>query len=146
VAVVVLAAACALFIGLHPLSPARTFHDYENKAKDTAESVRSSVQTARLTSENASRGRLFGTYASVSLSESDAAIGGAQATFNSIQPPDARADDMRSDLDDLISRASDTVSDLRIRARRGETSSLARAAEPLAGIADDLDAFIQAHS
>jgi hypothetical protein len=44
---VVLLVVGALVIGLRPVSPARTFDDYQHKAKDTAESVLSSVQTAR---------------------------------------------------------------------------------------------------
>ena len=47
-ATLVLVVAVALFVGLHPISPTRTFDDYQHKAKDTAESVLSSVQTAHL--------------------------------------------------------------------------------------------------
>jgi hypothetical protein len=145
VSLLALTAACALYIGLHPLTPARTFHAYETKATDTAESVLSSVETASLTADLASRHRIFGTYVSVLMSESDSGIGGAQSTFNGIQPPDARADQVRAELGDLMSRASDTVSKLRIRARRGETNTLAADAEPLRQLAKDLNAFIETH-
>ena len=58
--------AIALFVGLHPISPARTFDAYEHKAKDTAESVLSSVQNARLAARVGTRGDAFGPYVSVS--------------------------------------------------------------------------------
>jgi hypothetical protein len=143
--VVGLLAAVALFVGLHPVSPARTFAAYQNKAKDTAESARSSVQTARLTAQLASRGKLYGTYTSVVLSETDSALGGTTATFDGIQPPDHHSDELRSELDALLARSSDVVSRLRIAARRGEITTLDREAAPLDRLARDLDAFIQAH-
>lgn len=145
VAALVVVIACAMVIGLHPISPARTFDAYEHKAKDTAESVLSSVQTARLAARVGSRGDLFGPYTSVVLSESDDAIGGAQAVFESVQPPDAHSDRLRDELGKLLSDASDIVSTLRIDARRGELGALAREARPLDGLSRDLNEFIKAH-
>jgi hypothetical protein len=143
--IVGLLAAVALFVGLHPVSPARTFDAYKNKAKDTAESARSSVQTARLAARLATRGDLYGPYTSVVLSEAESALGGATATFDSIQPPDHHSDQVRSELDTLLARSSDVVSRLRISARRGEIGTLDREAKPLDRVARDLDAFIKAY-
>ena len=56
----------------------------------------SSVQTARLAARVGHAGDAFGPYVSVLLSESDAAIGGAQAVFDSVQPPDAHSDAVRA--------------------------------------------------
>jgi hypothetical protein len=140
-----LLAAVALFVGLHPVSPARTFDAYENKAKDTAESARSSVQTARLAARLAHRGDLYGTYTSVVLSEADAALGGTTATFDSVQPPDHRSDELRKELDSLLARSAATVSRLRISARRGEVAALDDEAKPLDRVARELDAFVTAH-
>jgi hypothetical protein len=145
VSVLALTAACALFVGLHPLTPARTFKAYERKATGTAQSVLSAVETASLTAKLASDHRLFGSYVSVLMSESESGVGGAQTTFDSIQPPDTRADHVRAELGDLMSRAADTLSTLRISARRGETSTLAVRAEPLTQLAKDLNAFIETH-
>jgi hypothetical protein len=145
VVVVVVIATVALFVGLHPISPARTFDAYEHKAKDTAESVRSSVQTARLTARLATRGKLFGPYASVVLSEADQAVGAAQGVFESVQPPDRHADAVRVALDELLNRSSDAVSKLRISARRGELGALESEAKPLDRLAYELGQFIKAH-
>ena len=48
IAVLILIVAVALIVGLKPMTSARTKDDYAHKAKDTAESALSSVQTARL--------------------------------------------------------------------------------------------------
>ena len=90
---VVLLIAIALIVGLHPLTLARTRDDYRHKAKDTAERVLSSVQTARLVARAVTRGDAFGPYVSVMLSESETAAGGAQATLTERRFPraDARA-------------------------------------------------------
>jgi hypothetical protein len=145
VAALVLLIAGALFVGLHPRTPARTFDDYSLKAKDTAESVLSSVETARLAARAGSEGNAFGPYVSVVLSEADQGIGHAQGVFESIQPPDSHADAVRRRLSRLVSRASDHVSRLRISARRGELDTLERRAKPLRRVAQQLNAFIEAH-
>jgi hypothetical protein len=145
VSAVIVVVACALFIGLHPISPARTFDAYEHKAKDTAESVLSSVQTARLAARLASRGDLFGPYTSVVLSESEKGIGAAQSVFESVQPPDRHSDRLRAELGKLLSEASDIVSELRIDARRGDLGALADEARPLDALSRDINVFIGAH-
>jgi hypothetical protein len=95
---IVLLAAVVLWLGLRPGTPARTYDAYERKAKDTAESVLSSVETARLVARLATDGDAFGPYVSVTLSESETAVGDATASFAGLQPPDARADRLRSRL------------------------------------------------
>jgi hypothetical protein len=133
----------ALLVGLHPISPARTLDDYEHKAKDTAESVLSSVETARLAARVGTRGDAFGPYVSVMLSESDVAVTKAQGVFDSVQPPDRRADAIRTRLGTLLNRSSDAVARLRITARRGELDRLERQARPLQRLARKLRTFIE---
>jgi hypothetical protein len=136
--------AVLLFFGLHPTSPTRTFDDYSLKAKDTAESVLSSVETARLAARVGSEGRAFGPYLSVVLSEADRGVGHAQSVFEGIQPPDRHADAVRRRLSRLVDRASERVSGLRIAARRGDIDTLGRRAAPLRRISRELNAFIEA--
>ena len=57
------------------ISPARTFDAYEHKAKDTAESALSAVQTARLGARVGTDGDAFGPYVSVLFSEAEAGSG-----------------------------------------------------------------------
>jgi hypothetical protein len=141
----VLAVAAALVVGLHPVGPARTFDDYEHKAKDTAESVVSSLGTARLAASLAPRGRLYGPYVSVLLSEADEAVAHARQTFEGVQPPDHHSDVLRRRLGRLLDRASTHVQSLRIAARRGELSSLDRRARPLPALIERLDRFVDRH-
>jgi hypothetical protein len=141
VALVVFAAAGCVQI----VSPARTFDAYEHKAKDTAESVLSSVQTARLGARVGTDGDAFGPYVSVLLSEAEDGASHAHATFDSVQPPDARSDRLRVRLGRLLTRADDHLSELRIAARRGELGSLARVARPLTPLARELERFVSRH-
>jgi hypothetical protein len=127
------------------VSPARTFDAYEHKAKDTAESVLSSVETARLGARVATDGDAFGPYVSVLLSEAEEGASHAHATFDTVQPPDARADRLRGRLGRLLTRADDHLSELRIAARRGELGTLARVARPLTPLARELERFVSRH-
>ncbi len=141
----------ALLVACVPLAlaacvgPARSFTAYEGKAGATAETALSAVQTARLTAENATRGRAFGPYVSVVLSESEEQASSAQGLFDSIQPPDAPSDDLRTELDAILDHAIEVLADLRITARRHRLDLLRAIARPLKDVAADLVAFTEAH-
>jgi hypothetical protein len=137
-AVALLASAC-----VQPVGPARTFDDYEDKARDTAETTLGAVQTVRLAVDH--HDRLLPTYASVLLGDAEGEAGGAQATFDGIQPPGAAADRLREDLTPILDDANALLQDARITARRAELDDLDRLAEPLQRVAGRLDAFIQEH-
>ena len=138
---VLVASACVS----HPVGPARTFGTYEGKARTTASSALSEVQTARLIATTASRGSAFGPYTGQVLSDAEESLGGLASTFGSIQPPDERADKVRSDLGSIINDAEDHVADVRIAARRGALMTLADVAAPLDGDIDALQSFLKAH-
>jgi hypothetical protein len=142
IVLMVLIVAVALFVGLRPMTPARTADDYRHKAKDTAESVLSSVQTARLAARAGTRGDAFGPYVSVLMSESEDAVTKAQGSFDRVQPPDAWSDRTRARLGRLLNRSNDLVSRLRVSARRGELGRLEAQARPLRPLAKRLEAFI----
>jgi hypothetical protein len=79
------------------------------------------------------------------LVEAEEDAGAAQGTFGGIQPPDQRADQLRGRLDDLLTKATDTLAELRIAARRGRFAELPELAEPLPRLAEELDAVAEAH-
>jgi hypothetical protein len=143
ITVLILIVGVALIVGLQPMTPARTADDYAHKAKDTAESALSAVQTARLGARVGTRGDAFGPYVSVILSESETAVTRAQGSFDRVQPPDRRSDRTRDHLGRILDRANDAVSQLRINARRGELDRLEREARPLRALARELRAFIE---
>jgi hypothetical protein len=126
--------------------PVRSTNVYQSKAGATAETVASAVETARLAVDAAGQDKAFGRYLAQVLAEAEEDADAAQGTFDAIQPPDGRADELRSHLDELLGRASDTLAELRIAARRGDTAELAEPAAPLAGLAGKLHTFAEAHA
>jgi hypothetical protein len=104
------------------------------KAGQTAEVVASAVETARLAADAGGNGKAFGRYLT------------AQGTFDAIQPPDLRADQLRDRLDELLTEATSTLAELRIAARRGRIAELPALARPLGKVAERLHAFAEAHA
>ena len=129
----------------HPVGPARTYSSYEAKARTTASSARSSVATARLLAETASKGKTFGGYASTSASETEDALSATIGTFDSIQPPNARSQDLRDELDSLLQDALTRVTDVRIAARRGQFSEMAQLTDGLQDSEIALTDWLEAH-
>jgi hypothetical protein len=74
------------------------------------------------------------------------AFGSIETTFDSIQPPDdPSADQLRNDLDGLLSTGSDGIEQLRILARRDDAAGMAKISAELGRTADDLDRFHEEH-
>jgi hypothetical protein len=137
VAVLLLVGACT--------GPVRSSPVYESKAGQTAATAASAVQTALLAVDAAKGDKAFGRYLTQLLAEAEEDAGSAQGTFDGIQPPDQRADQLRSHLDDLLTQATGTLAELRIAARRGSFAELPELARPLPGVAAKLDDFAKAH-
>jgi hypothetical protein len=126
--------------------PVRSANVYESKAGVTAETVASAVETARLAVQAAQDGDAYGRYLTQVLAEAEQDADAAQGTFEGIQPPDRRADELRDRLDGLLGQATDTLAELRTLARRGRFAELAEPAAPLAKLAEELHAFAEAHA
>ena len=137
VAVLLLVGACT--------GPVRSSEVYESKAGQTAATAASAVQTAALAVDAAKGDKAFGRYLTQVLVEAEEDADSAQGTFDGIQPPDQRADQLRSRLDDLLTEATGTLAELRIAARRGRFAELPELAEPLPEVAAKLDDFAEAH-
>ena len=118
----------------------RTDDDYRHKAANTAEAMQGLIGTAQLAVADASRGRVPGPYLSVTLAEADEDASSVADQFDSRQPPDVAADNLRDQLDQLLQQTVSALDDLRIAARRGEIDQLASLAKPL----KDLDSKLQA--
>lgn len=127
----------------HKVGPARTLDDYKRKARTTAHAAQSAVETVLLVAESASEGETFGPYTGVSISEQEDAFAGVQGDFESIQPPDDRADELRDELGTILSTAMDDIAAVRIAARRGQMDDLAEIAQPLEEDSNALDRFIE---
>ena len=140
IAVVAAASACA-----HPVGPARTFGKYEGKARTTVESALSNVQTVLLTAKAAAEHRTFGPYTGIVVSEAEESLSGLPGTFGSIQPPSARADRLRDEVDQLLSDALDHVTEVRVAVRRGSLDDAGDTAAPLLGDVNKLQSFLEEH-
>jgi hypothetical protein len=140
-------AAAILAIGLaggcvaHPVGPARTFEKYQGKAVTTANSALSSVEVVRLAADTAHKS--FGPYTAGVISDAEEAVTKVEGTFDSIQPPDARADSLHDELSRLLGDAADHIRDVRLAARRGQLDNLAEEAGPLRDDAAQLRDFAE---
>jgi hypothetical protein len=145
--VVGLALLASIVLGLSGcVAPARTYADYEGKAARTADTVLSSVETARLAATAAGQDDALAPYLSVVLGEAEGDASSARGLFDSIQPPDPRSDRLRARLDRIMDQAIQGLAVLRISARRGEVARLPQLAGPLGSVSGELDAFSKAHS
>ena len=137
--------AVALAACVQPVGPARTFDSYEHKAKRTAETALSAVQTGRLCAQSARRDDTFAPYLAVLVSDAENTASGAQTTFESVQPPNGKSDNLRDHLDPLLTRAVDALSQARIAARRADFNGVAKQEPRLARSARELNRFVKAH-
>jgi len=137
--------AVALAACVQPVGPARTFDSYEHKARHTAETALSAVQTGRLGAQSARRDDTFAPYLAVLVSDAENTASGAQTTFDSVQPPNGKSDNLRDHLDPLLTRAVDALSQARIAARRADFDEVAKQGPNLAKSARELDRFVKAH-
>jgi hypothetical protein len=139
-------ATCLLAAGIVAgcVGPARTHEDFQLKAKSTAETTLSAVGTATLVSQLAKDDRAFANYLSVLAGDAEAEAEAAESAFDSIQPPNQNADELRSQLDDLLSTAQDAIVDVRIAVRRGQLDEAAAKQKALERSARELQRFIAA--
>jgi len=131
---------------IQPVGPAWDFDSYEAKAKHTAETALSGIETARLTVQTAKNDDAFAPFVAVALSDAEGEAANAHATFDKVQPPSQKADDLRDELDPLLVRADDALSNARIAARRADLGEVAKQAKALTRSAKELKAFVEAHS
>ncbi|MGB9377898.1 MAG: hypothetical protein WCB04_10350 [Mycobacteriales bacterium] len=126
--------------------PSRTYDDYQSKAVNTVKAATSALQTARLAVQAQRRGNTTVPYLSVILGQAEENIGSVQGTFDSVQPPDTRADKTRTAVDDLLTQAGDGLSALRIAVRRGQLSELPTIASALDKLVTAMNRFQSANS
>jgi hypothetical protein len=139
-------AACfvALSIAAGCVGPARTHNDFQLKAKSTAETTLSAIGTTQLVAKLAAGNRAFANYLSVMIGDAEEEATGAESAFDSIQPPNEKSDELRSQLGDLLTTANDAIAQVRISVRRGQLDDAAAKQDDLEQIAQELNDFIEA--
>ena len=128
------------------VGPALWFDAYAGKAGATAADMRSTVETAQFVALVAARGKALSPFVGVILTDAEQDSSAIEGAFDSIQPPGARSDQLRQQLDALLSKASSTIAEMRIAARRDQFTQLQQLAQPLEGISDQLETFAEAHT
>jgi hypothetical protein len=129
------------------VGPATTTAAYRGKAVHAAGAAVSELQTVVLTSGAVLDGKMMQAYAETVVSEAEDALSSVQGSFDSIQPPDDTvSDQLRSEVDGLLTAGLGDLSDLRIALRRGADQELAQLADALRQTAAKLAAFSEAHS
>jgi hypothetical protein len=124
------------------VGPARSFTTYESKAAQAADTILSSVESARLAAELSASLRAPGPYVAVLASNAEEDADSARASFDSIQPPDRSSDELRARADATFARAISTISLMRIAARREDLSTLRRLRSSLQRIIGPLDRIV----
>lgn len=110
----------------------RSLGDYREKAANTAESMISTLETARLVTSAALDGDTFARYLSLVLSEAEDDAGSISEAFQTVQPPEGdESDRIRAELDALLDAATNVLADLRIAAYRDDRAALAASADRL---------------
>ena len=126
---------------------ARTTDAYRGKASHSAEEAASALQTALLTVQISANGDMLDNYLETVLSQAEVDFGSIEQQFDSIQPPNTTAaDQLRSKLDDLFTKGSDALSQLRILARRDDQAEMVKTARDIPALVTKFTAFQQATS
>jgi hypothetical protein len=130
-------AAALVLVGC--VGPSRTAADFESKAKNSASTVRSAVETVRVGLEAAAHGDVTNQYLSVLVGEAEKDASSVEQQFGSVQPPGEESDRLRDDVGETLHQATDTIAQIRIEVRRGEVRSLRdRFDSELADLSDSL--------
>jgi ABC-type transporter Mla subunit MlaD len=124
------------------VGPSRTDGDYHRKASNSAEAMRSAVESGRLVADLALKDRAFGNYLNVAAGEAEQAADGVVQAFDSVQPPSTRADAVREQFDALFQTATGALGDLRIAIRRHRLEDVKKAAADLAAVSAKLEPLV----
>ncbi|MCZ3387701.1 MAG: hypothetical protein LH645_00945 [Actinomycetia bacterium] len=100
---------------------------FEEKTSTTAAAAASEVATVRLTTQLLIEGHLQQNYAEVTISASEDALSSIAQTFSVVQPPDGAADQLRAQVEAILSDASDAVAEARIASRRDDHAAMTTA-------------------
>ena len=119
--------------------PATTFEAFRSQAADAATEVAAQARTAILLAHLAGQDRTLATATAAQLTDAEKTAATAVERFASVQPPDARANDLRARILPVLERASDAVTRMRFEAARGHTAALLRLRSSLLDAAEALE-------
>jgi hypothetical protein len=126
--------------------PARSYGAYEEKAATTAHAVLSAVGVARYAVKMSEENTAFAAFVTTMLDEAEDDASSASSTFDSIQPPDERSQQLSASLEGIVEPAVKAITELRIAARGGHTGEFGEQKASLAKATEDLDVFLKDHT
>jgi hypothetical protein len=134
----VLAAVVTVAAVWYVVAPPRSQSAYRERAAQTAESLRSHVQTARLWADAERRGRATREAATIGFDEAETDAQATASTFSAYDPPPGTKD-LRTRVTRAATDVKDALATLRIAAHRDAWSRVPAAARPLEELATRLD-------
>jgi hypothetical protein len=105
----------------------------------------SPVASGELLARLGGEGKLLGAYAKTATTGALDEAEDVQSAFRHIQPPDASSEPIRRQLDRLLERSTNALTDLRIAARKGDLEALGGFERRLSRLAARLEHFQKAH-
>lgn len=135
---ILVVAASAWYVNAPPRSPA----SYRERAVETAEILRSNVQSTRIWTRTLERDKALTTAAAVGFREAEEDAAKAASSFAVYAPP-VGSDALRSELSALGNEVEDALASVRIASQRSQWSRVPAAATPLPDLAARLERFMQ---
>jgi hypothetical protein len=120
--------------------PPRSEPAYADRAADTAATLRSQVETARIWAETVADGRTLLTSAAIGLEEADADAATALSDFEELDPPSG-ATGLRAAVGAAGGEAVDLLATVRIAAQHGDWSAVTARRDSLARMGDRMHAL-----
>src|SRR5947209_17734562 len=102
----------------------RSGGDYQLKAQKTAADLTAAVGSAQLASRQFLDGRLPQSYADYVISRAEQDGSSIQNAFDTRQPPDEAADQLRNRLDEPMQQINSDLTDLRVAVRTDDHAQL----------------------
>jgi hypothetical protein len=124
------------------MAPPRGESDYRERAFETAQALRSHVQSTRIWVRTLQRGGTLRSSATVAFREAEEDATKVASGFASYQPPPG-TDGLRSAMIALASDVEDALAAVRIAAQREQWSSVPEAAAPLADLSGRLRGLVE---
>jgi len=121
-----------------------TDNDYRLKVAHTASSLTAVVGSAQLAARQFLDGRLPQAYADYVISRAEQDGSSIQTAFDTRQPPDAAADDLRNRVDQPLQQLTGDLTDLRVAVRTDDHAAMDSALADLAKGLKALSTFREA--
>jgi hypothetical protein len=123
------------------VAPAFNSEQYRHKAADAADQAASALALIEQAMSEAERHRLYLPPVEVAVADASDIVESVTGAMASVKPPDDPSEVLRGEVLDLLGRAEEIASSVRIALQRGRLEEAVRAAEGAGPAADELEAI-----